>query len=207
MSVLVALLVGLEKSIFSKGGEVMKKAIAVFAFVMVCAVWTLQAEATIMVDVYSGHTWVGGGAPYSGWVGSFTSPDIMFATNTGYAWHPFGLGAFGAELTGWLAVAAGDTYSFSLNSDDGSMLYIDSALVVNNGGPHAPIITSGSSFLTAGVHPFSVEFFEDFGGPSGVDLYLPNGVTYTTVIPAPGAVLLGSIGVSLVGWLRRRRTI
>jgi hypothetical protein len=166
---------------------------------------TLNAQA-VTVDIYSGFQTSGGGAPYSGLVGSFTSPDILFATNTGWAWHPFGMGSFGADITGCLSVAASDNYSFSLSSDDGSLLFIDGSLVVNNGGPHGPVMVTGGAFLTAGLHSFEVQFFEDFGGASGVDLYLPNGVSYATCpAPLPSSLLLLAPGLLGLLGLRKRQ--
>jgi hypothetical protein len=156
----------------------------------------------VKVDVYTGCQMSGGGTPYSGYIGTLYASDVMFATGPGHNWdwHPFSLSGFGADITGSLEVAADNAYDFTLNSDDGSMLYIDGGLVVNNGGVHGPTTHMGTVVLSAGIHPFEVQFFEDGNLWSGVDLSLPAGVSY---VPEPATICLLSLGV--LGLLRKRR--
>jgi hypothetical protein len=138
-------------------------------------------------------------------IGSFTSPDIQFLTNTGQNWHPFGQSTFGADITGTLLVAAPGTYTFNLVSDDGSYLFIGGNIVVNNGGAHGPTSISNSALLTAGNHPFEVQFWENGIGQSGVDLNLPQGVAF---VPEPATWALLLLGLTaafgLKPLLRRR---
>ncbi|MBX9582031.1 MAG: PEP-CTERM sorting domain-containing protein [Gemmataceae bacterium] len=178
----------------------------VLAAVLATVLCPAVARAGIVATIYEGFTPAGDGTPFFDPSSTFITDDILFATNTGYNWHPDGLAAFGAQFVGSLSVAADGVYTFGLNSDDGSALYIDGSQVIDNGGAHGPQLIEGSVFLTAGLHPFVVNFFEDFGGESGVDLYLPDGVTYAAV-PEPASLALAGVGAAAVAARARRRRV
>jgi len=71
---------------------------------------------------------------------------------------------YGFRFRGAIDVPASGRYTFYTTSDDGSMLYIDGALVVDNRGQHGPVEAEGEVTLTAGGHALEVTFFEHMGG-------------------------------------------
>ncbi len=71
---------------------------------------------------------------------------------------------FGVQYDGYIKIPKDGSYTFYLNSDDGSMLYVDDDLLVSNDGQHAPMELSGDEFLKAGYHKIKVTFFQASGG-------------------------------------------
>ncbi len=71
---------------------------------------------------------------------------------------------FAVELIGRIEIPAAGEYTFFTRSDDGSQLYIDEELVVDNGGRHSPQEKKGTIQLKPGPHRFRVVHFEGGGG-------------------------------------------
>jgi len=71
---------------------------------------------------------------------------------------------FALKFEGVLKVEREAVYTFIVTSDDGSRLYIDGKLVVDNDGIHAPQARQGRTRLTKGVHKITVGFMQGGGG-------------------------------------------
>ena len=61
---------------------------------------------------------------------------------------------------GTIEIPAAGSYGFQTASDDGSMLYIDEQLVVDNDGAHGTAEKQGTVELTEGPHDLVITFFE-----------------------------------------------
>lgn len=71
---------------------------------------------------------------------------------------------FGIIWEGFIDIDTADTYTFVLLSDDGSWLYINDALIIDNGGSHMVREKSGSVFLEKGKHKIKIKYFDEKGG-------------------------------------------
>lgn len=80
----------------------------------------------------------------------------------------------GAELQGWVGlvgqgffeVPSDGIYTFALKSNDGSMLYVDGAPLIDNDTPHGDRELTAQKALGAGLHTIRVEFFDMNNGGS-----------------------------------------
>jgi len=73
---------------------------------------------------------------------------------------------FGVAFGTFLDAPEDGVYTFGVKSDDGSKMYVDGELVVNNDGPHGPDLVKGEIFLGKGFHKIDLEYFQQGGGYS-----------------------------------------
>ena len=65
---------------------------------------------------------------------------------------------------GQVVVTATGYYGFELSSDDGSLLYIDGAKVIDNDNNHGNTTVVGQKYLRRGVHTFRLDYAQTGGG-------------------------------------------
>jgi len=74
--------------------------------------------------------------------------------------------AFALLLESYIQIDKDGNYEFSTSSNDGSKLYIDKKLIVDNDGEHGTRQISGKVYLTKGRHLISVSYFQSGGSKS-----------------------------------------
>jgi len=77
---------------------------------------------------------------------------------------------FSIEWLGKIYVPVSGPYVFGTTSDDGSFLYLDGQLVVDNGGHHGDVYREGRIRLEEGFHDIRLLYFQDGGGRK-IELY------------------------------------
>ncbi len=74
-----------------------------------------------------------------------------------------GVKFYGYRFTGQIDIVSGGSHTFYVASNDGTQLYIDGQLVVDNDGRHGVIERQGTINLTEGKHDIELRYFQSGG--------------------------------------------
>jgi hypothetical protein len=92
-----------------------------------------------------------------------TDSNINFTWNDGSSASVVPVDQFSARWTGDFNFTGGN-HTFSMTSDDGSRLYIDGQLVINQWNDHGSTTYNVTKYLSPGIHTIKMEYYEAFGG-------------------------------------------
>ena len=128
-----------------------------------------------------------------------------FAGNGSRFPPPYNVGFEGFQVLwkGFILIPAADTYTFYTASDDGSMLFIDGAAVVNNNYSQGVTERGGTIALTAGWHDIAISYYQG-GGGYGFYARIEGGGLPKQEIPN---AMLSPIGAGLGSWLGNGLTV
>ena len=113
------------------------------------------------------------------------------ADGLGFDWEPLGqgAGAFGVHWSGLLTIPSHRSLFLGTQSDDGSYVYIDDQLFVDNGGQHSPQTQWSQASLASGTYRIDTYLFCNERTPpvdkSGIDLWWS---TFPHIVNAAGWV-------------------
>ncbi|MBP9997733.1 MAG: chitobiase/beta-hexosaminidase C-terminal domain-containing protein, partial [Bacteroidales bacterium] len=71
---------------------------------------------------------------------------------------------FAYIFEGFVRIPHKGVWEFAIISDDGSMMYLDGQVVVDNDGSHAADLATGRIALDEGWHQLRILYFEDYEG-------------------------------------------
>jgi hypothetical protein len=90
---------------------------------------------------------------------------------------------FSVRWTGYLSLPSATSATFFLGTDDGSKLFVDGALLIDNWGIHEPKDKPGTLTLGPGGHCIVVEYYEHAGWAAAHLAWQPQGGARTNLLP------------------------
>jgi hypothetical protein len=100
---------------------------------------------------------------------------------------------FAIEYKATFRINQDGNFKFRMLSDDGSKLYIDKKLIVDNDGVHQFLPVGGSVKLAKGDHSLTLQFFQGPRYQAGIQLFVKKDGSNDAIFPGNDIELLSDI--------------